>query len=353
MNWRNAAMAISANVRHYFLEAYTPCGHISLIPDLTAECQCTYILKGNSGLDKSTFIKLTGIQMSDRRYDVDYIRQADDPDSLAGLFLSGTGICLLDSNSVNSEAEFRVSTKQLSVSVDLEECLHKPKWESKKQEILAILQKQRTLEKERDDLIAGEYPSEEDDKDPLPIQSLLEQMVQSELPYFFQNYKCMEETNGEEIRRILSIVKKNKVSFCFLHALQNDGWANYAPRYLRNFDRICVDQDGSDGLWHDILNEIKSLGQKIEVILHPINPFQVIGIIFPWKNLAVWKGNPVELGELGLKKQHSAELSRVLEELRYLRQSLKSLGHECVSVHRLDEVRNDLISHVLGQVQGW
>lgn len=345
-------MALSANVRHYFLEAYTPCGHISLMPDLAAECLCTYRLAGSPGLDKSTFIKLMGIQLSDRCYDVDYIRQARDPDALAGLFLPNARICLLDPNGSFDDVISAPGQEKLTVIIDLEECLHPGKWEGKAQEIDDLLKKEQTLERQRDELLAYEYPVTQETAGDKPIQSLLGQMVNNELPHFFYNLKCTEEIYVDEMRRIMGIIKQNKVSFCFLQALQSEGWANYAPRYLRSYDRICVeDEEGSGTILHDILSEIKSLGQKIEIVLHPIYPFRVIGIIFPWKNLSVWKGNPVKLEEVGLRKHHGTQLIGVLEEMRHLRQSLKSLVHECVSSKKLDEIRNDLISDILGQIK--
>ncbi|MCL1792199.1 MAG: hypothetical protein FWG40_12825 [Peptococcaceae bacterium] len=340
-------MAISANVRHYFLEANTPCGQISLVPDLTAECFCTYLLTGNVGLDKSTFIKLMGIQLSDRRHDVDYIRQTRDPDALAGLFLPGARIGLLDLDSFTDGEH-----GQIPVKIDLGDCLHKSKRERKDQEISGLLKKQRDLEAECDRLLVQEYVLSNEADTGMTEQNLLEQLTGRELPHFFYNLRGAEATHKDEIRQTLDFIKQNKVSYCFLHALLGEGWANYAPRFLRKYDRICVeDADGSDTVLQEILSEIKSLGQKIEIVLHPVFPFRVIGIVFPWRNLAVWKGNPVNPEEQGLKKRHGNELVRVLEETRSVRQKVKNLMYECVSVRRLDEARNDLMSEILGQMK--
>ena len=89
-----------AGVRHYFTEAFTPYGYISLLPELLKEKKHTYILTGGPGTGKSTMIKLTGIQLIDRGYDVDYIRSAREPDSVAGLYLPKHKICLLDKNEI-------------------------------------------------------------------------------------------------------------------------------------------------------------------------------------------------------------------------------------------------------------
>jgi hypothetical protein len=313
-------------------------------------------------LDKSTFIKLMGIQLSDRRPDVDYVRQARDPDALAGLFLPGARICLFDCDGFGEsaedwiagqdEADCRREWEGLHVRIDLGECLHKSKWELKRQEIDGLLKKQRDLESERDRLLVHEYLLSRDEGSARLVQTLLRQMARSEFPRFFYNLQGAEEAYSDEIRGVLDFIKQNKVSFCFLHALMNEGWANYAPRFLRNYDRICIEDEGeTDTVLHEILGEIKSLGQKIEIVLHPVFPFRVIGIVFPWKNLAIWKGNPVKLEEQGLKSRHGTELVRVLEEIRRVRQSVKSQVHECVSVRRLDEARNDLMSDILGQMK--
>ncbi|MCL1918179.1 MAG: hypothetical protein FWG14_07675 [Peptococcaceae bacterium] len=353
-------MAIRANVRHYYLEAYTPRGHISLVPDVTEECLCTYYLMGNTGLDKSTFIKMLGIQLSDRCYDVDYIRQACDPDLLAGLFLPGSSVFIIDINEFGREGAGDVSggsltadrsisdtpmSGRLTVRIDLEECVYKAKWEERRQEIEDILARLEDLGRRREEQLALEYPQGQEGDDHADF------MEHKELPRFYQGLQGMGEMSCEDLSTVLAIIKTNKVSFCFLHALQGEGWTNCATRYLRNFDRICVDDEDSDEMWRTILDEIKSLGQRIEIVLHPIYPFRVIGIIFPWKSLALWRGNPVKLKELGLKECHGPELAAILEEMRRLRQRLKSLAHECAGVQRLDEMRNDLIGHVLGQVR--
>ena len=337
-------MAIRTNVRYYYLEAYTPRGHISLVPDLLEECLCTYQLMASAGLDKSTFIKLLGIQLSDRCYDVDYIREAHDSDVLAGLFLPGSHVLIMDVNGFGREGAGD-ACGGLRVMIDLGECVHKARWEECRPEIESILVRLECLGNQRDEQLALEYPRAQEADDPMDL------MAHHEFPRFFRGFQGMEEVSCEDLSTILTMIKTNKVSFCFLHALQSDGWTNYAPRYLRHLDRICVDEDGSDGIWHTILDEIKSLGQRIEIILHPIYPFRVIGIIFPWKKLALWRGNPVKLKELGLKERHGPELEGILEEMRCLRQRMRGLTHECVSAQRLDEMRNDLIGHILGQVK--
>jgi hypothetical protein len=366
------AMAIRTNVRHYYLEAYTPRGHISLVPDLAEECLCTYLLMGNAGLDKSTFIKLLGIQLSDRCYDVDYIRQARDSDLLAGLFLPRSSVFIIDVNEFGREGEGGASAAsagltagyptsdcptseyptpdspasgRLLVHIDLEECVQKARWEERRQEIETILERLKDLGCQREEWLALEYPRGQEGDNQADL------MTRKGLPQFFQGLQGIEEASCEDLDTILTMIKTNKVSFCFLHALQSDGWTNYAPRYLRNFDRKSVDDEGADAMWSTILDEIKFLGQKIDIVLHPLHPFRVIGIIFPWKSLALWRGNPVKLKDLGLKERHGPELAGIMGEMSCLRQRMKSLAHECVSVQRLDAMRNDLIGHILGQVK--
>jgi hypothetical protein len=45
-------------------------------------------------------LKLIGIQLLDRGYDVDYIRSLKEPDSVAGLCLPKKRLCLLDEQSL-------------------------------------------------------------------------------------------------------------------------------------------------------------------------------------------------------------------------------------------------------------
>jgi dephospho-CoA kinase len=86
----------TAGVRHYFVEAFTPSGYISMLQELFEELKYIYIITGGPGSGKATMIKLIGVQLLDRGYDVDYIRSLREPDSVAGLYLPKQRLGLID-----------------------------------------------------------------------------------------------------------------------------------------------------------------------------------------------------------------------------------------------------------------
>lgn len=99
-------MGNTSGIRHYYIEAFTPYGYISLLPELLKEIKYTYLLTGGPGTGKSTMMKLIGIQMIDRGNDVDYIRSIREADSVAGLYLPKHKICLLDKDEFNWQINF-------------------------------------------------------------------------------------------------------------------------------------------------------------------------------------------------------------------------------------------------------
>ena len=83
---------------------------------------------------------------------------------------------------------------------------------------------------------------------------------------------------------------------------------------------------------------------------HPLKPYTIVGIVFPEKNLAVWEGNPSSLEEQGFRKRHSLGTSQILEEYRNTRIYLKSLINDTVNFKGLDNLRGELLSSILADI---
>lgn len=332
-----------AGVRHYFTEAFTPYGYISLLPELLKEKRYTYMLTGGPGTGKSTMIKLTGIQLIDRGFDVDYLRSAREPDSVAGLYLPKHKICLLDKNEFLTERiDFHSESHR---EVDFNSFCRKSRLEHYQPKIEEVEGKLKELEMKLINQLGEEYgttPRPEEYKGVNVAKAFLS--LKESLDMGDVDQKAFE-TN--EISELLSKIKKNYLSFYFLHGLQIDRWLNLAPRYLKDFDRICLEVEDSTQMLKDILHEVKCLGQVIEIIVHPLKPYTIIGIVFPEKNLAVWEGNPCNLEEQGFMKKHSESTSRILEEYRNARIYLKSLINDTVNFRGLDDLRSELLSSIL------
>jgi len=324
----------TAGVRHYFMEAFTPYGYISILPEMLRETKHTYILTGGPGTGKSTMIKLIGIQLVDRGVDVDYIRSLREPDSVAGLYLPKQNLGLFDENEFVPDT---LARKEYYRQIEFDGfCNHSKLTEQgdrirELKEILSIIEN-RIIERLKVDYSFQQV----DEPSFLSVESLLG-----------NDWETVTSRGINEVAEILSKVRRSSYSFCFLHALQVDGWLNLAPGYLKDYDRICLDGEDSPNILKDILQEVRSLGQVMEVIINPIRFGSVLGIVFPYKKLAVWKGDPSRIEEQGFAKKHSSDLHDILEEHRTYRIELKSRINETVNFHRLDDLRNDLLSSIL------
>ncbi|HHV64876.1 MAG TPA: hypothetical protein GXX46_07380 [Peptococcaceae bacterium] len=340
-------MRNAAGVRHYFTEAFTPYGYISLLPELLREVEYTYLLTGVAGTGKSTMIKLIGIQLLDRGYDLDYIRSAKEPDSVAGLFLPKQKIAVLDKD------EFLLSNLVTAAErqIDLNAICRRSKLEIYEDKIAALNARLSHIEQQIIKCLQEDYRPETTLLAKLPQEAVITIDDISTLKQDLEVKEQEENLELDEIAKIVAKIKKNRVSFYFLHSLQLDGWLNLAPRFIKEYDRICLEGDKSSQILEDILQEVKALGQVLEIIVHPLKPYTLIGIVFPDKNLTVWKGNPCKLNEQGFRKTHSEPLQECLEIYKKTKAEIKSLITECISYRGLDELRSELMSGIMADLR--
>lgn len=342
-------MGNGAGVRHYYIEAFTPYGYISLLAEMLKEVRHTYYLKGEPGTGKSTMIKLVGIQLIDRGYDVDYIRSVKEPDSVAGLLLSKQSICVLDINEFLPQPLHKGHYER---EIDFNSLCRKSKLELHTKRIEEIKTVIEDIEGRIVKCLQEIYLVKEDIPEELKVDETKKIQNLFSLKSFIGFEEKMEDQPDlNEITEILSRIKKNRLSFYFLHSLQLDGWLNLAPRFIKEYDRICLEGEDSAKILRDILEEVRCLGQVMEIIIHPLKPYTIIGIVFPEKNLAVWKGNPSKIEEQGFIRQHDSNLIHVLEEYKKAKIQLKSLINESISFRGLDNLRSELISSILNDLR--
>ncbi|QHA01705.1 hypothetical protein [Dehalobacter restrictus] len=343
-------MGNTSGIRHYYIEAFTPYGYVSLLPELLKEIKYTYLLTGGPGTGKSTMMKLIGIQMIDRGNDVDYIRSIREADSVAGLYLPKHKICLLDKDEFNWQINFcgpyhrEIDFSSFCRQSRLEE--HSPKI-SQLGASLADIEQDIIVQLRKDYMPKKEEESEESEEDSHASQNKTRNLDAVLSLAWEGDQQGDDSPHIDEITRILSRIKANNLSFYFLHSLQLEGWLNLAPRYIRDFDRICLDGEESAHLLRVLLEEVKCLGQAMEIIVHPLKPYTIVGLLFPEKNLAVWKGNPCRIEEQGFRMGHSTELIAILEQYRKNRLELKNLINDSVNFRGLDHFRSELLSSIL------
>ena len=84
--------------RHIFPGNNTPIGFLSYYQYILDQQEADRILclKGGPGVGKSTFMKLTGVEMLEKGYDVDFLHCSSDVNSLDGIIIKDLKIALID-----------------------------------------------------------------------------------------------------------------------------------------------------------------------------------------------------------------------------------------------------------------
>jgi hypothetical protein len=150
----------------------------------------------------------------------------------------------------------------------------------------------------------------------------------------------------------LKMLQKSVINPYFLHGLTDQGWLNLAPHFLTDFDQIRLEGEETLDAIDWVLSEAQQLGQFIEIVLHPLNPDEVIGIVFPERHLAIWQGNPENLKDQGLEKPFSQKIIETLAAWQTQRSQLKALYIETVDFDQLDGYREILLNQILCDLLG-
>ena len=344
-------MRIGAAVRHYFIEAYTPFGQISLLEEFLAGIKYTYLFSGGPGTGKSTMIKLIGIELIDRGFQVEYIRSVKEPDSVAGLYLRKQKLCILDRNEFMPEILIRSEYQR---EIDFNSFCQQSKLAKAEQKIAALAATLQSLENEIILNLQRDYLREEELK-VAPLVLNKANSIHNFLTVWrianLESRSILPEQYYNELSEIVSQIQKDYLSYYFLQALRLDRWLNLAPHFIKDYDLICLDSEGSVSMLPELLQEVKHLGQEIEIIVHPLKPYAIIGIIFPEKNLTVWKGNPHKLEEQGFHQEHSSDLLQVMERYKTCRFDLKTIYNASVNFSRLDELKQQIVNCIIADLR--
>ncbi|WP_071393196.1 PRK06851 family protein [Bacillus tuaregi] len=86
-----------SKVRHRFLGAATPKGAVDFVPNLTADIQKRYFIKGRPGSGKSTMLKRIAAEGESRGFDLEIYHCGFDPNSLDMVVIRELGIAIFDS----------------------------------------------------------------------------------------------------------------------------------------------------------------------------------------------------------------------------------------------------------------
>lgn len=341
-------MRNKTGVRHYFAEGMTTRGYISLLPNMMPSWQRVYVLLGGPGTGKSTLIKVIGLELLDRGYGVDFLRSVRDPDSMAGFIMPQMGLAMLDAMEV-SPLRWRapgVVEKFIDFSIFCDAIkLEKQrsqvsKIENRLQELQTTLEEE--LAEELGTLLGNSAPKRHLEKE--DISWILGNSAR---------VKVKKEHTGPWplAENALKLLQKSIIVPYFLHGLTAEGWLNLAPHFLTDFDQIRLEGDETLDALDWVLREAQQLGQMIEIVLHPLNPDEVIGIVFPERHLAIWQGNPENLGDQGLDRPFSEKLKETLIAWQTHRSQLKEIYMDAINFEQLDGYRETVLNNILGDLQ--
>jgi len=337
-------MRNKTGVRHYFAEGMTTRGYISLLPNMMPSWQRVYVLLGGPGTGKSTLIKVIGLELLDRGYGVDFFRSVRDPDSMAGFILPDMGLAMLDAMEI-SPVRWRapgVVEKFIDFSIFCDELT----LEKQRSQIFKLENQLQVLQTSLEEELAEELVSLLESRVP---KRLIEKEDLSWILGNSARVKVKREHTGPWplAKNALKLLQKSVIIPYFLHGLTVDGWLNLAPHFLTDFDQIRLEGDETLDALDWVLREAQQLGQMIEIILHPLNPDEVIGIVFPERHLAIWQGNPENLIDQGLDRPFSEKLKETLVSWQTHRSQLKGIYMNAMNFDQLDGYRETVLNRIL------
>ncbi len=341
-------MGNKTGVRHYFAEGMTTRGYISLLPNMMPNWKRAYVLLGGPGTGKSTLIKVIGLELLDRGYDIDFLRSARDPDSMAGFIMPRKGLAMLDAMEV-SPLRWR-APGVVEKFVDFSMFCDERKLENQRLVITKIEDRMQGLQLSLEEELTAELGSLIRNRGHKP------RIEREDLSWILDNaarLKVKREHTGPWplAENALKLLQKSVVNPYFLHGLTTEGWLNLAPHFLTDFDQIRLEGDETLDALDWVLREAQQLGQLIEIVLHPLNPDEVIGIVFPERHLAIWQGNPENLGDQGLERPFSEKLKETLVSWQTNRSQLKGIYMDAVNFDQLDAYRETLLNQILCELQ--
>lgn len=335
-------MRNKTGVRHYFAEGMTTRGYISLLPNMMPSWQRVYVLLGGPGTGKSTLIKVIGLELLDRGYDVDFFRSVRDPDSMAGFIMPKMKLAMLDATEV-SPLRWR-APGVVEKFVDFSIFCDQIKLEKQRSQIFEIENRLQELQTTLEEELAAELGS--------LIGNRVLKHSKEDISWILGNsarVKVKKEHTGPWplAENALKLLQKSVIVPYFLHGLTVEGWLNLAPHFLTDFDQIRLEGEETLDALDWVLREAQQLGQMIEIILHPLNPDEVIGIVFPERHLAIWQGNPENLGDQGLDRPFSETLKETLIAWQKHRSELKGIYMDAINFEQLDSYRETVLNNIL------
>jgi hypothetical protein len=340
-------MGNKPGVRHYFAEGITNRGYISLLPNMMSEWEQTYVLMGGPGTGKSTLIKMVGLELLDRGYEIDFHRSARDPDSIAGLFVRRVNVAMLDLYEI-APLRWR-APGVVERFIDLSSFCDLRKLNRQRQRILELDKELVQMHQTIGEVLAEEFGERVREKPYIDRED--GNGGRPWLRNLYDSGLLKEKSPWTKAKDALRKLQKSEINSFFLHGMDCEGWLNLAPHYLTDYDQIRLDGEETSEAMDWVLREAEQLGQVIDIVLHPLYPDEILGIVFPERNLAIWNGDPEKLEDQGLGYSFSDKLKKTLVQAQNLRGLLKSIYIDVIDFNQVDKLREELINSILLDIE--
>jgi hypothetical protein len=338
-------MGNKPGVRHYFAEGVTNRGYISLLPNMMSEWERTYVLMGGPGTGKSTLIKMVGLELLDRGHEVDFLRSARDPDSIAGLIVRRSQLAMLDLYEI-APLRWR-APGVVERYLDLSPYCNLRNLVNQRQSVLELERGINQAQQRIGEILAEEFGEK--------VREKVYSNGDGGKPWLPSLYasEIFKEARGPwtKAQAALKKLQKSAINSFFLHGMDCEGWINLAPHFLREYDQIRFDGEEAREAMDWVLKEAEQLGQVIDIVLHPLFPDEILGIIFPERKLVIWQGNPEHLEDQGLGSPFSSKLKEALFQAQNLRGLLKSIYMNEMDFNQVDILRDDVINSILRDIE--
>ena len=339
-------MGSKASVRHYFAEGLTLKGYISLLPGRRPDWERTYVLLGGPGTGKSTLIKMIGYELLDRGYELDFLRSVQDPDAMAGLVLPHYRLAMLDAQKISPLRWHAPGL--IEHFLDFSLFLDKDLLRRRRDDFITLEEKLEQAQAKVEEGMSLEFGAWLAEK-----PARCSRVINVNVPGWHEVSVPLPDNPApwSLAAQALAKLQKSTLYPCFLQGLTPEGWLNLAPYFLGDCDQIRLEGEETLDALNWLSREVQHLGQVAEIVLHPLDPDEIIGIVFPERKLALWQGNPERLTDQGLKETLGPELTEALTERARINNLLKGIYTETVDFAAVDKLREQVLNQILRELE--
>jgi len=260
--------------KHYFAGANTSKGFHSCFEYVfnPIELNHIYILKGGSGVGKSSFMKKFATEMIKKDYSVEYIHCSSDNESLDGIIIPELQLAFVDGTAPHTlDPKFPGAVDEI---VNLGAFLNNQQLEKHKHQIMQINENKSLLYKS-----AYRYLISEE------INSLYDQFINAD-----QFDQLCSEAIDKLFNSSIDLKKSAKIKKSFLEAYTANGYISYTKSLCQNKKVWAVIGESinyTSKFLNKIADEAVKRGYDVDYYLRPLTPTKLQHVHIPEMNLII------------------------------------------------------------------